>query len=81
MYGRTSKPGKRKGSRGEWLPMDEKKVCHPKYSNREEVFNMKKRKIRPEIIALWDRIEMYSTILFFAYMWLRVMLFVGGIDL
>lgn len=61
--------------------MDEKKVCHPKYTKTKGVFKMKKRKIRPEIIALWNRIEMYSTILFFAYMWLRVLLFVGGIDL
>ena len=42
---------------------------------------MKKRKIRPEIAELWNRVEMYSTFLFFAYMWLRVLLFVGGIDL
>ena len=36
---------------------------------------MKKRKIRPEIVELWNRVEMYSTIVFFAYMWLRVLLF------
>ena len=58
-----------------------KKVCHPKYTNRKELFKMKKRKIRPEIVELWNRVEMYSTIVFFAYMWLRVLLFVGGIDL
>ena len=57
------------------------KVCHPKYTNRKELFKMKKRKIRPEIVELWNRVEMYSTIAFFAYMWLRVLLFVGGIDL
>ena len=57
------------------------KVCHPKYTKLKGVFKMKKRKIRPEIVELWNRIEMYSTIVFFAYMWLRVLLFVGGIDL
>ena len=42
---------------------------------------MKKRKIRPEIMFLLDRIEMYSTIVFFLYMLVRVLLHVGGIDL
>lgn len=42
---------------------------------------MKKRKIRPELLRLWDRIEMYTTILFFLYVWVRVLLHVGGIDL
>jgi hypothetical protein len=58
-----------------------KKVCHPKYSNGKGVINMKKRKIRPELFRIWDRIEMYTTLLFFLYVWIRVLLHVGGIDL
>ena len=42
---------------------------------------MKKRKIRPELFRLLNRIEMYTTLLFFLYVWLRVLLHVGGIDL
>ncbi len=42
---------------------------------------MGKRKIRPEIMLLLDRVEMYTTILFFLYVWIRVLLHVGGIDL
>lgn len=42
---------------------------------------MKKRKIRPELFRLLDRIEMYTTLLFFLYVWIRVLLHVGGIDL
>ena len=61
--------------------MDEKKVCHPKYTERKELFNMGKRKIRPEIMLLLDRVEMYTKILFFLYVWIRVLLHVGGIDL
>lgn len=42
---------------------------------------MKKRKIRREIIELWDFIERSGAAIFFAYIWLRAILFVGGIDL
>lgn len=42
---------------------------------------MKKRKIKLELFRLWDRIEMYTTLLFFLYVWIRVLLHVGGIDL
>lgn len=42
---------------------------------------MKKRKIRLELFRLLDRIEMYTTLLFFLYVWIRVLLHVGGIDL
>ena len=42
---------------------------------------VKNYKLRPEIRTLIDRVEISAFTLFFLYMWLRAILFVGGIDL